>query len=85
MGAERYALLGDFVGYGADPAWCVAKAMELVEGGAIAVIGNHDAAIGDPGLRMREEVMTTIDGRAASLARRSATSSPDCRSLTRRA
>lgn len=60
MGAERYALLGDFVGYGADPAWCVAKAMELVAGGAIAVMGNHDAAIGDPDLRMREEVMTAV-------------------------
>ena len=61
MGAERYALLGDFVGYGADPAWCVAKAMELVAGGAIAVLGNHDAAIGDPDLRMREEVMTAVE------------------------
>ncbi len=60
-GAERYVLLGDFVGYGADPAWAVAKAMELVDGGAIAVQGNHDAAIATPSDRMHEEARTAID------------------------
>ncbi len=44
-GAERFALLGDFVGYGADPAWVIDRAIELVAGGALAVIGNHDAAV----------------------------------------
>lgn len=43
-GAQRYALLGDFVGYGADPGWVVDRVMELVEQGAAAVLGNHDAA-----------------------------------------
>jgi predicted phosphodiesterase len=43
----RYAFLGDLVGYGADPAWVVSLAMEYVEcGKAIAVLGNHDAAVG---------------------------------------
>jgi len=42
---DRYALLGDFVGYGADPAWVVDRARELVAAGAIAVQGNHDEAV----------------------------------------
>jgi diadenosine tetraphosphatase ApaH/serine/threonine PP2A family protein phosphatase len=45
QGAERYALLGDFVGYGADPAWVVERVRHLVDAGAIAVMGNHDAAV----------------------------------------
>ena len=44
-GATRYALLGDFVGYGADPAWVVDQVMALVADGAIAVQGNHDEAV----------------------------------------
>ena len=60
-GARRYVLLGDYVGYGADPAWAVAKVMELVEGGATAVLGNHDAAIASPSDRMHEEARTAID------------------------
>jgi len=43
-GAEHHVLLGDLVGYGADPAWCVERAMQLAEQGAIVVQGNHDAA-----------------------------------------
>jgi predicted phosphodiesterase len=43
-GAERIILLGDYVGYGADPEWTVETVMGLVEEGAIAVRGNHDHA-----------------------------------------
>ena len=42
---DRYALLGDFVGYGADPAWVVDRVREHVRHGAIAVQGNHDIAV----------------------------------------
>ncbi|MDE2455181.1 MAG: metallophosphoesterase family protein [Burkholderiales bacterium] len=42
---DRYALLGDFVGYGADPGWVVDRAREYVTAGAIAVMGNHDAGV----------------------------------------
>ena len=42
---DRHAFVGDFVGYGADPAWVVERVRELVRGGAIAVQGNHDAAV----------------------------------------
>lgn len=42
--ADQYAFTGDFVGYGADPAWVVDKVMEYVARGAIVVQGNHDIA-----------------------------------------
>jgi diadenosine tetraphosphatase ApaH/serine/threonine PP2A family protein phosphatase len=42
---DRYALLGDFVGYGADPAWVVDAVRRHVREGAIAVQGNHDFAV----------------------------------------
>lgn len=45
-GAERIVLLGDYVGYGGDPEWCVDTVGELVGRGAIALRGNHDDAIG---------------------------------------
>jgi diadenosine tetraphosphatase ApaH/serine/threonine PP2A family protein phosphatase len=45
QGAQRYAFLGDFVGYGADPGWVVDLVREHVAGGALAVMGNHDAAV----------------------------------------
>lgn len=44
-GARRYVFLGDFVGYGADPGWVVDLLREQVAGGAVAVMGNHDAAV----------------------------------------
>jgi predicted phosphodiesterase len=44
-GADRYALLGDFVGYGADPHWVVERVRALVAEGAIAIRGNHDEAV----------------------------------------
>lgn len=44
-GAERHAFLGDYVGYGADPGWVVDRVREHVAAGAVAVQGNHDAAV----------------------------------------
>jgi diadenosine tetraphosphatase ApaH/serine/threonine PP2A family protein phosphatase len=44
-GATRHAFLGDFVGYGADPGWVVDRVREFVSLGAVAVMGNHDAAV----------------------------------------
>lgn len=43
-GVDRIALLGDLVGYGADPVHVVERAADLVARGALAVKGNHDAA-----------------------------------------
>lgn len=47
LGAERTVLLGDYVGYGADPEWTVTTVMDLVDKGAMAVRGNHDNAVGE--------------------------------------
>jgi diadenosine tetraphosphatase ApaH/serine/threonine PP2A family protein phosphatase len=43
-GVERIVLLGDIVGYGADPEWCCDRAAALVAEGALCVLGNHDSA-----------------------------------------
>ena len=51
---ERHALLGDFIGYGADPAWVLDTVRALVRDGAVAVQGNHDLAVVEgaaPGMR----------------------------------
>jgi diadenosine tetraphosphatase ApaH/serine/threonine PP2A family protein phosphatase len=49
-GAQRLVLLGDIVGYGAEPGWAVLRAMELAAAGAVVVKGNHDeAAVRDRG------------------------------------
>src|SRR5512141_868929 len=42
---DRYAFLGDLIGYGADPAWVLDTVMHHQENGAIVVLGNHDEAI----------------------------------------
>jgi diadenosine tetraphosphatase ApaH/serine/threonine PP2A family protein phosphatase len=43
--ADRFAFLGDIVGYGADPRAVVDVVSEHVSRGAVAVKGNHDEAI----------------------------------------
>jgi diadenosine tetraphosphatase ApaH/serine/threonine PP2A family protein phosphatase len=54
QGAERYAFLGDLVGYGSDPG----AVLDLVAGhagqGAVVVLGNHDQAA----LGQRAEAMS---------------------------
>jgi len=61
-GVVRHALLGDFVGYGGDPAWVVDKVRELVEQGAVAVMGNHDAAVVQgSSTHMREDARLAVE------------------------
>ena len=68
QGAQRYAFLGDFVGYGADPTWVVDVVREHVAAGAIAVLGNHDAAaLYGPATTMREEPRRAIEWTRAQL------------------
>jgi diadenosine tetraphosphatase ApaH/serine/threonine PP2A family protein phosphatase len=45
LGVDRLIFLGDYVGYGADPVWVVETVGTLVRDGAVALLGNHDAAI----------------------------------------
>lgn len=59
--ADRYVLLGDYVGYGADPVWVVERAMALVEKGAVALLGNHDEAVFANGARMNDFARAAID------------------------
>lgn len=72
-GAERIVFLGDIVGYGADPEWAVDTVTGLVDDGAIAVIGNHDHAIGTPSATMNAEAQAAIEwtrGRLSAPQRR---------------
>jgi diadenosine tetraphosphatase ApaH/serine/threonine PP2A family protein phosphatase len=43
QGAQQFAILGDLVGYGADPAAVVRTAQALAGQGALLIKGNHDA------------------------------------------
>lgn len=43
QGVDRYAFLGDLVGYGADPVEVVERVMALQVQGALVIRGNHDA------------------------------------------
>lgn len=68
QGAGRYAFLGDYVGYGADPAWVVDTVMAYVAEGAIAVGGNHDAgAAQGPSPTMRPDARRVIEWTQAQL------------------
>jgi diadenosine tetraphosphatase ApaH/serine/threonine PP2A family protein phosphatase len=57
---QRYIFLGDYVGYGADPAWVLDIVRAHVERGAVALLGNHDAAIARP-QRMNPMARAAID------------------------
>lgn len=46
-GAQRFAFLGDYVGYGADPGWVIDTVMDYAARGAIVVGGNHDAGVAE--------------------------------------
>lgn len=46
--AQRFAFLGDMVGYGADPCAVVDRIMLLTEEGAVVLKGNHDAMAVSP-------------------------------------
>jgi diadenosine tetraphosphatase ApaH/serine/threonine PP2A family protein phosphatase len=61
-GAQGFALLGDFVGYGADPGWVVSQVQSLVAEGAVAVRGNHDeAAVIGPDPSMTGDALRTAE------------------------
>ena len=47
-GATHYAVLGDLVGYGAEPAQVVDAVMQLAAAGAVVLGGNHDAMAVQP-------------------------------------
>jgi len=61
QGAQRFVFLGDYVGYGADPDWALTTVMDMVGQGALAVLGNHDNAINEPGETMNAEAQVAIE------------------------
>jgi diadenosine tetraphosphatase ApaH/serine/threonine PP2A family protein phosphatase len=60
-GAERMVFLGDIVGYGADPSWCVDTVAAKVALGAVCVQGNHDAALSEADPGMNRGALLAID------------------------
>lgn len=61
LSAARTVLLGDYVGYGADPEWTVATVMDLVAHGAMAVRGNHDSAVSERREPLNVEAQVAIE------------------------
>lgn len=59
--AGRFIFLGDHVGYGADPEWVVERIREYVSAGAVALLGNHDAAVADGPRSMNAMAQAAIE------------------------
>ena len=59
-GADRLVILGDIVGYGGDPLWCVEKTRALAEAGAVVLRGNHDQAVGEAAPQMHAAALVAM-------------------------
>jgi len=57
----RFAILGDLIGYGADPSPVIERVGNLVADGAIALKGNHDEALSRPDASLTHEALAVID------------------------
>ncbi|MBH1974293.1 MAG: metallophosphoesterase family protein [Rhodobacteraceae bacterium] len=58
---DRMVFLGDIVGYGPDPGWCLDRVADHVAQGAICLRGNHDRAVGVPERLMNVHARRVID------------------------
>jgi diadenosine tetraphosphatase ApaH/serine/threonine PP2A family protein phosphatase len=58
---DRFVFLGDYVGYGGDPAWTVETIMNMVAKGAVAVQGNHDCTIGQSFTQLNGEAQLVVE------------------------
>jgi diadenosine tetraphosphatase ApaH/serine/threonine PP2A family protein phosphatase len=68
-GAQAWAFLGDFVGYGADPSWVVEMVREQMAQGALVVQGNHDlATVLGPNPLMRQDASAVIEWTRSQLS-----------------
>src|SRR5438034_7299960 len=69
LGADRFAFLGDLVGYGADPVAVLDLIEEHAADGAVVVLGNHDAAaLGRPDDTLNSNARAAIAWTQAQLA-----------------
>ena len=59
--AQQWMFLGDHVNYGADPEWVVETIMDYVSAGAVALLGNHDAAVAERRLTMDGPAQTAME------------------------
>jgi len=66
-GADRYAFLGDFVGYGADATEVVAVLADYSARGATILKGNHDEAVERRGGYYNEAALAAIDWARSTL------------------
>lgn len=60
-GVDRIIFLGDYVGYCADPEWCVETIMAEVANGAEAIMGNHDSAVASTRESMNSNAAITLE------------------------
>lgn len=60
-GRDRLVILGDIVGYGADPEWCLDTVRHLIAAGAVVVRGNHDDAASRPAQSMSLNARLAIE------------------------
>src|SRR5437588_8909783 len=68
LGADRYAFLGDLVGYGADPVAVLDLIEDHATKGAVVVLGNHDAAsLGRPDDTLNDNARAAIRWTQAQL------------------
>lgn len=58
---NQIGILGDVVGYGPDPVWCVEKVMALVHDGAFCIKGNHDSAISNRAEHLNATALQVIN------------------------
>ncbi len=71
LGADRYAFLGDLVGYGADPVAVLELIEQYAAEGAVVVLGNHDAAaLGRPDDTLNSHARAAITWTQAQLGDR---------------
>ena len=71
LGADRFAFLGDMVGYGADPVAVLDMVEQYAAKGAVVVLGNHDAAaIGRPVGAMNSGAQAAIDWTRSQLGQK---------------
>lgn len=60
-GAERFAFLGDFVGYGADPGGVMEIIVRYASKGAVVLKGNHDQAVEKTSGYFNEAAMVALE------------------------
>lgn len=58
---DRIVCLGDIVGYGPDPGWCVDRMAALAATGTVVVKGNHDDAVANPSAELNVTARRAIN------------------------